>query len=769
MKRQLITFTALLTLAAGFAQLQDVMSPTVHQFLEERSMNKHLLSNQGPDALEFQKSQFAPTRMINGIEMADVFIDFEDTGVIPILKTHGVRVNCVFDDFLTAQVPVNLLEAISKLKGVINVEISGVAELCSDSTLVATRAGMVLDGTNYGLPQAYDGTGVIIGMIDTGYDYQHTAFRRSDDTTVTRIVRVYDPQNTNGHPAIIDGNELSGSIFMGTQIDTLTTDTYDTHGTHTTGIAAGRHVNGYGGMAPGADIVLCTMRNLHSSFSEAEMVNCIKYIYAYADSVCKPCVINISMSNRFGAHDGKDRVSKAVAQCVGPGRIFVVAAGNNAGYNTYTHGPALADKPMSMAIGYGYPHADESYFYFNTWLTAWVRDINVLPVLKLHILDKQTNHIVWESEPITIYKKYIVSSETSSEINEYFQPHTATLGDEGYMSGLVSINPSNSKYSVKCEFKNLWSKHYTVDANGDITSRYQIGVSIYPPSTAIANLPDSCYIDSWICTANGRSLLYTAPIHRDIITEDGDTVTQTIENFYSRPSDMCSMGTYAVNDSIISAGGYVARNSYFSLPDNQIIATENFPIGSRWWMSSYEYPGYGPTGNALPTITAPCFNVVSAVNHLAESDKWNDKTVMKYGNDYWAVMTGTSMAAPAVAGIIAQWLQINPNLSPSQVKDVIAKTAIKDNYTSDPTYGLRFGPNGKIDAWSGAKLLLGINYITGDVNDNGVINIQDVTWLIDYLLGIPNEHFVIEAADVFPDGAINIRDLTRLIDIILGL
>ena len=150
MKRQLITFTALLTLAAGFAQFQEMMSPTVFQFLEERSMNSGLLTNQGADATESLKSRFAPTRIINGIEMADVFIDYESTQVIPALKANGVRVNCVFDDFLTAQVPVNRLDAISKIKGVINMEISGVAELCSDSTLVATQAGMVLNVPSLG-------------------------------------------------------------------------------------------------------------------------------------------------------------------------------------------------------------------------------------------------------------------------------------------------------------------------------------------------------------------------------------------------------------------------------------------------------------------------------------------------------------------------------------------------------------------------------------------------------------------------------------------
>jgi subtilase family serine protease len=142
---------------------------------------------------------------------------------------------------------------------------------------------------------------------------------------------------------------------------------------------------------------------------------------------------------------------------------------------------------------------------------------------------------------------------------------------------------------------------------------------------------------------------------------------------------------------------------------------------------------------------------------------------MRVGKDYWAIMTGTSMAAPAVAGIIAQWLQINPNLSPGQIKDIMAQTAIKDDYTNNPESGFRFGPNGKIDALAGARRVLGINYMIGDVNGNGLINIQDVTWLVDYLLEMPNENFVLEAADVFPDGTINIRDLTRLIDILLGL
>ena len=60
-----------------------------------------------------------------------------------------------------------------------------------------------------------------------------------------------------------------------------------------------------------------------------------------------------------------------------------------------------------------------------------------------------------------------------------------------------------------------------------------------------------------------------------------------------------------------------------------------------------------------------------------------------------------------------------------------------------------------------------MSFILGDVNDDGNVNIADVTKLIDYLLGITSSPFDISAADVHSDGAINIADVTALIDLIL--
>lgn len=62
-----------------------------------------------------------------------------------------------------------------------------------------------------------------------------------------------------------------------------------------------------------------------------------------------------------------------------------------------------------------------------------------------------------------------------------------------------------------------------------------------------------------------------------------------------------------------------------------------------------------------------------------------------------------------------------------------------------------------------------VSFTLGDVNEDGDVNIADVTALIDYLLGNnASSTFSTEAADVHSDGDINIADVTALIDLLLG-
>ena len=765
MKRVLLfSFLVLAGLTVVFAELTDNLPLSVQQFLLEES-EARLVADDG-NLHRNPASQFAPVRTFNGIKMVDAFIDFDDRGVIADLKANGVIVNCIFNDFITALVPIDKLASISHIPGVLDVEVSHVLEQCTDSTLRFTHAGQVLEGTDYGLQQAYDGSGVIVGIIDSGFDYKHLAFRRADNHDVTRIVRIYDTTDSTGHPVIIGEESLPGTVFMDEQIDTLKKDSGDTHGTHVACIAAGLNVNGYGGMAPGADIVLCSAPSMSSGIIESEVINCMKYICSYADSVGKPCVINISVSTRFGPHDGMDRMSKAIEQLTGPGRIIVLAAGNNGNSDLYVHQAVTEEKPLNMLIGHDSSHADESYYYGYARVDTWVREVNVRPVFSFHILDKLTNHIVWRSDTVWLSKYFYTSS-----FSDYYEPKP-TVGTSGYMFGGVYQSPSNRKFYLTCEFKNLLCKSYVVDSVGDIESRYQIGVTIYPPSVHYPKMTDSCYVDSWTCNSDARRTYINSPIYIDQVTSEGDTITQTFENFYAQSSNDCSIGSYAVSDSVISAGGYIGRTKLCSMYGDWLVNPDSW-LGARMSSSSYQKEGIGPTGKPLPTITAPSYNVISGVSrysYFVYKENYYLTIMRTDDGSYWGAMTGTSMAAPTVAGIIAQWLQINPSLSPSDIKNILAQTAIKDDKTEDPTVGYRFGPNGKIDAMAGVRLLLGLgDILPGDINSDGEISIKDLTLLIDLLL--ENEISGINklAADVNQDGYITIKDVTVLIDILLEM
>lgn len=759
MKKILFAFIAFMSLGIGYAQFGDEFKQgNIPQFLGEMQVRDRV-TDKAALSSPLMRSQFVLPSKVEGVMMVDAFIGIDNNAVIDVLQSMGVEVNCAFDGFVTARIPLNVLTSVSQLGGVNDVQISGYMDLCTDSTLRVTHAGQLLDGIANGLPQAYDGSGVIIGVIDGGFDYQHETFKSAGDQSHSRIVRVYDPMNTKGSPAVVEGRTLPGSVFMGEQIDTMTYDANGTHGTHVASIAAGTHVNGYGGMAPGADIVLCSSRTLNSGVSETEVVNCIKYIFAYADSVNKPCVINVSMSTNLGSHDGKDYISRAVKSLVGPGRIFVMAAGNNGAMPYYVHGPSTSDKPLNILVDYFYSQTDNNYYYLNESFNVWTRGTGNRMKVKFHVFDKRTNRIVWESEPVGMSGIF-----TADDFGEFYGPDPA-LSNMSMIQAHLMQDANSSRYYMNVSLFNMRSKSYTFDPYGRYVSNYRLGLSVYPENEGAEN-----YVDAWMGSSNGRFGRMIGPVYSDSITEDSSVVTIVHNNFYAVPDNNCSINSYAVCDSVISAGAYVARNTFYSLNRDSVVIDPTGTVGAIYGASSYEMAGFGPTGVALPTITAPGFDVIAAGSRYSyfQTNLIHRDLVMRSDNgSLWGVMTGTSMAAPTVAGIIAQWLQIQPDLSVQQVKDLIARTAIKDNYTYTSP---RFGPNGKINALGGAVYLINNNpnFMLGDVNGDGKFSIKDLSVLIDYLLGENLLVFVSPAADVNLDGFISIKDIGAMIDLILG-
>ncbi|MEQ2575748.1 S8 family peptidase [Mediterraneibacter faecis] len=186
------------------------------------------------------------------------------------------------------------------------------------------------------------GKGVLIGIVDSGIDYENTDFRNADGTT--RILALWDQTIQNGKPP--EGYHI-GTEFTSEQINealrmevreeryriVASRDTSG-HGTAVAGIAAGNgrgSKNGkYRGAAPEAGLLIVKMGGAgKTGFPRTtQLMRGVDYIVRKAEELKKPVAINISFGNTYGSHDGTsllERYLNTVSErwknviCVGSG------------------------------------------------------------------------------------------------------------------------------------------------------------------------------------------------------------------------------------------------------------------------------------------------------------------------------------------------------------------------------------------------------------------------------------------------------------------
>lgn len=187
----------------------------------------------------------------------------------------------------------------------------------------ALDAASVDFGTNLG-------SGVVVGFVDSGIDYNHADFYTEGAPNRTRILSIWDQTDAVGpNPS----GFAYGSEWSRTQIDNeidgspagvvRQTDTVG-HGTHVAGIAVGDgSASGtYTGLAPKADIIM-----VKSNLQNSKVVDGMNYIVAKAAAAGKRAVINLSLGGHYGPHDGTSTFETGVA-AIAASTPVVVAMGN---------------------------------------------------------------------------------------------------------------------------------------------------------------------------------------------------------------------------------------------------------------------------------------------------------------------------------------------------------------------------------------------------------------------------------------------------------
>lgn len=580
-----------------------------------------------------------------------------DENAFSNLKVHtGTKAGNIW----TVQIPEENLNAFTKLKGVNYIQLDEPVYISLDSARHDTHADSVHEGT--GLPQAYSGKNVVVGIIDAGFDYTHPSLMDTAGN-IYRVKKVWEQKSAGTPPAgYIYGNEIGDSLA-------LWNDGYDinffSHGAHVAGIAAGSGLgssagnNRFRGFAYESDIVIVGIRpepNEWTSTGLSSIIDGMAYVFNYAASVGKPAVVNLSWGCSVGPHDGTSLFSQAVDNLTGTGKIFVCAAGNNGSDNihlrkTFTQTDTLIKSCISFSTYAGSK---------KTWVDIWG--------------DASKSFCV----SVTMYNGSVPGNSTGficpdDSIHSLFLKGTA--GDTCFVTIIASPSDFNGKPRISLDFYSKSTNKILITIKGTDGT-----------------------VNAWIGYVKDYTGYYGAFVN-------GGIPGSTTGNKEMTVSDISS------THSAIAVAAYASKTTYINI-DGQPFNYSSYVSEGK--ITPFSSRGPAADSAVKPDIAAPGMTLGSGINSFDTSyysgAPYREDVITCYnsplnGRDYcYAMMIGTSMASPVVSGIVALMLQVNPALTPQFVKNILRQTAITDNFTGTiPSSGSYLWGFGKVNAYAAVK------------------------------------------------------------------
>ena len=572
------------------------------------------------------------------------------------LRTMGVKLQGRLGQQVAAAIPLDLLQQVEEIPGVLRIGTDGPAPKLLTDVSRGEIGVSDIDGTRGTVgDKAYSGKGITLGFIDSGFDFHHPAFKDSEGRS--RIKAFYSPFDESGRKVIVDGMELPGSVFdTPEQIAALTTDfPAGDHGSHTASIAVGtRSPQGWGGMAPDADIVMCAVyasdvteenMTLDNILSSVGTFNSLVFLKEYAKQIGQPIVVSMSLGTNSGSHNGKGVITEAVEAICQEGVPLVISAGNEGERNLYLHKDFENDTD-SLRTMIAMKERFENIEGFAP------KDADLC--MRLSLVKKESDD-TW----MTIWQSPMLNPETGI-LPDIISEGLPALG-EGF-NGILRL--------------------------GMLRETDQVRMIV----CGMGMLEEDYFLELTVGSKQGVGL--------DIF--NAELTSQGREGYLSSVNAM-TMNDWATAPSCISVGAYTTNTLVRYLYYEPLPSMD--PLYDIASLSSY---GTGLNGVHVPTICAPGIHVVAAVNHFhVETDnEGNPKTYrpeMTWQGFPYNAESGTSMAAPTVAGTIALWLEANPLLTRDEVKDIICRSARTDEFTEAKPD--QFG-KGKIDAKRGLEIVL---------------------------------------------------------------
>jgi hypothetical protein len=513
-----------------------------------------------------------------------------------------------------------------------------------------------------------DGTGVLVGVADTGLDVTLADFK-DPSTGKSRVAWILDlslpaqgiyPELEKKYCAKNGGGVcVSGAVLQGKDIDALEADPdgsagkipidTDGHGTHVTSIAAG---NGgpmpkYIGGAPGAQIVFARVtRDSTESFVIDDVLTGVAFLFDRADAMGLPVAANLSIGTDFGPHDGSMAWEKALATYVGesePGHALVIAAGNS-GSIAYTGATSpihqtvhvSSGSTVSVPINAVGPQDDGEV---DVWVT----------------FTGGSSISVGLDGPGGTWIAPVANGQTGNDATGFY---TASVVNGSTASG--SQVPSGSNGAVVIWTGTWPTGTYSITLQGDGTADLWMQSS----NTSARNFP----FDPLGFVDGVREGTINLPATQASLISVGCTVNRTEWT--------------AIDGQLIGYPSSPGLDEVGGLPAD---ASAPFLGGEVCWFSS---AGPTVTGVPKPEISAPGAFVVGAMSTQAPPSSLNsifndtacppkspessfvDPRCLQVDSAH-AVAEGTSMSAPMVTGAVALMFQRDATLTETQLVPIL--------------------------------------------------------------------------------------------------
>ena len=543
--------------------------------------------------------------------------------------------------------------------------------LLNDTARVHSRVNQVHDGLNNGLPAAFKGKNVITGIVDIGFQTNHPTFYNTDGT-VYRVKKFWNQSNGSGSAPI--GFSYGTEFVIPSAIQSARDDD-GTHGTHVAGISSGSGFTTpqqkFRGMAPESDLVFVTIKYSNDTLQGSALgdyvvanptiIDAYKYIFDYAEAQKKPAVTNLSWGMHTGPHDGTSVFDKVVETLSGKGKIIVGANGNDGGNQMHVSANLNGDTAYTFAVDRNRKDYRDESVYCDLW-GAPGEDLG----LNVSLFDTLGNLLI--EEPFVYASGAYVVKRTAvkgSDTLKYVFSCQRSYVNNQKPNILAIITSSNS---AECRIRLGIAGRGTIHGwNSGQVYRWTSGSFL---NKVKGNDYSGKYLSGYASGSMG---------------ENGGTGKQTL-----------------------SVGSYVNRNDWIDYTGT---------YHAQSWLKAGEISGYssrGPTadGRMKPDIGAPGQMIASAVNNKQFAGWMGDYTLYQSQfngeTQYWAMFSGTSMAAPHAAGIVALILEANPGLNIDEVRQILRATAIRDDLTGTDSNN-NFG-YGRINAFDAVKMALNMSH-----------------------------------------------------------